>query len=238
MKNIENYRKYFTKEYLMGPNSFRLLDELIERNPGDALFDRVLDLGCGYALTSMFIANETKAKSVFAFDLWIPASENYTRIKQNDLEATIIPIHGDAMDMPFAHDYFDAIISVDSYHYFGCKEGIFAEKILPYIKKNGYVMIAIPGLKEEPQGILKELFCEWANDGDSELFKTISWWENLLIKECGNQCVITVKEANCFDIAWKEWFESGHEFGLRDKEFLEKGLYDILNFLLIYVRKK
>ena len=41
----------------------------------------------------------------------------------------------------------------------------------------------------------------------------------------------------CYDIAWQEWFESGHEYGVRDKEFLDRGLYDILNFLLIYVRK-
>ena len=93
MSNIENYRKYFTKDYLMGPNSFRLLDELIQRKPADAVFDRTLDLGCGYALTSMFIANETDAKSVYAFDLWIPATENYKRIKENGLEDKIIPIY-------------------------------------------------------------------------------------------------------------------------------------------------
>ena len=29
MNHIEKYNKYFTKEYLMGPNSFRLLDESI-----------------------------------------------------------------------------------------------------------------------------------------------------------------------------------------------------------------
>ena len=40
-----------------------------------------------------------------------------------------------------------------------------------------------------------------------------------------------------YDIAWQEWFESGHEYGARDKEFLDKGVYDILNFLLIYVKK-
>ena len=34
MSNIEKYKKYFTKEYPMGPNSFRLLDELIRRSPG------------------------------------------------------------------------------------------------------------------------------------------------------------------------------------------------------------
>ena len=28
-----------------------------------------------------------------------------------------------------------------------------------------------------------------------------------------------------------------HEFGVYDKEFLDKGLYGILNFLLIYVRE-
>ena len=81
--------------------------------------------------------------------------------EENNLEEKIIPIHGDAMDMPFAKDYFDAIVSVDSYHYFACKKGVFAEKILPFVKKNGYVMIAIPGLKEEPKGSLKEIFCEY-----------------------------------------------------------------------------
>ena len=52
--SIEKYKKYFTKEYLMGPNSFRLLDELIRRCPEDVKFDRTLDLGCGFALTSLF----------------------------------------------------------------------------------------------------------------------------------------------------------------------------------------
>ena len=222
----------------MGPNSFRLLDELISRCPEDVNFDRTLDLGCGYALTSLFIANETDAKHVYAFDLWVPATENYTRITANGLADKIIPIHGDAMDMPFAQDYFDSIVSVDSYHYFGCKPGVFAEKILPYVKENGHVMIAIPGLKEQPQGDLKQLFETWAEGDDSQLFKTASWWEALLKDECREQCDISVLEADCYDIAWQEWFQSGHEFGLRDKEFLDKGLYDILNFLLIYIRKR
>ena len=65
MSNIEKYSKFFTKDYLMGPNSFRLLDELIRRKPGDVQFHRTLDLGCGYALTSFFIANETEADDEF-----------------------------------------------------------------------------------------------------------------------------------------------------------------------------
>ncbi len=237
MSNIEKYRKYFTKEYLMGPNSFRLLDELIRRRPESVCFNRTLDLGCGYALTSMFIANETDAEHVYAFDLWIPATENYLRIRENGLEDKIIPIHGDAMDMPFAQAYFDAIVSVDAYHYFGCKEGIFTDKIWPYVKKGGSVLIAVPGLKEQPQGELKQLFETWAEGDDSALFKTAAWWEKLLKDECKDRCSIEVKEAECFDIAWQEWFDTEHEFAIRDREFLQKGLNRILNFVLIYVSK-
>ncbi len=238
MGNIEKYKKYFTKDYLMGPNSFRLLDELIRRGPEDVRYGRTLDLGCGYALTSLFLANETDAKYVYALDLWIPATENYMRIRDNRLEDKIIPIHGDAMDMPFAQNYFDSIISVDSYHYFGCKPGVFAEKILPFVKENGHVMIAVPGLREQPQGDLKQLFETWAEGDDSQLFKTASWWEKLLKDECGDRCEVRILEAECYDTAWQEWFRSGHEFGKRDKAFLDKGLYNILNFLLIYVRKR
>lgn len=252
MDRIGEYRKYFTKDYLMGPNSFRLLNELLEckpentkeadsrekfQNTDNISVSRILDLGCGLALTSMFLADETDAKSVYAFDLWIAASENYERIKKNDYEQKIIPIHGDAMEMPFAHEYFDAIVSVDAYHYFGCKEGVFADKILPFIKKDGYVMIAVPGLKEEPKGELNDLFHEWAEGDDADLFQTKEWWERLLRTECGDTCDVTVKEAECYDIAWREWFDTGHEYGLRDQEYLEKGLYDILNFVLIYVKK-
>ena len=238
MNSIEKYKKYFTKEYLMGPNSFRLLDELIRRSPDDVRYGRTLDLGCGYALTSLFIANETGARLVFAFDLWVPAAENYVRILDNGFEDRIIPIHGDAMDMPFARNYFDSVISIDAYHYFGCKAGVFADKILPFVRENGYVMIVVPGLREQPRGDLEQLLEAWAGKDECQLFKTASWWRSLLMDECGDRCEIRVLEAECRDTAWQEWFRSGHELGMRDREFLEKGLYDILNFLLIYVRKK
>ena len=64
-----------------------------------------------------------------------PCVGNYVRIRDCGLEGKVIPIHGDAMDMPFAHGYFDVIVSVDAYHYFGCKSGVFSEKILPLSKK-------------------------------------------------------------------------------------------------------
>ena len=34
---LEKYRPYWTKDYLMGPNSLRVLQELLEKNPSNTL---------------------------------------------------------------------------------------------------------------------------------------------------------------------------------------------------------
>ena len=44
---------------------------------------------------------------------------------------------------------------------------------------------------------------------------------HLLTEECGDTCEIRVGEADCYDVAWRERFEAGHEFAQRDKEYLD-----------------
>jgi len=56
---------------------------------------------------------------VWATDLWIPASENARRIEAADMGDRVFPIHADARSLPFAAQFFDAIVAVDSYSYFG-----------------------------------------------------------------------------------------------------------------------
>ena len=143
----EKYRSFFTKEYLMGPNSLRLLDEMLEKYPLKE-GSRVMDLGCGMGITSLFLAKEAKV-NVFATDLWISATRNAENFKKWNVEDRIIPIHADANDLPYAHEYFDAIVSIDAFHYFAAKKGVFEEKILPFLKKDGVLVVAMPGLKEE-----------------------------------------------------------------------------------------
>ena len=237
MDTMQKYSRFFTKEYLMGPNAFRLLDELIRRAPFEVSYGRTLDLGCGMALTSAFLANETPAGTVYAFDLWADPADNLERIRTLGLEEKVVPIHGNALDMPFARGFFDTIVSVDSYHYFGCREGVFSQKILPFVRPGGTVMIAVPGLREEPRGDLRTLFEAWAEGDDALCFKTAAWWRSTLEKECGDRCAVSVTEAECCDAAWEDWFSTGHEYGLRDRDFLSRGLARILNFPLIHIKR-
>ncbi|MBQ0140840.1 MAG: methyltransferase domain-containing protein [Kurthia sp.] len=133
--NSNKYKDYFTKDYLMGPNSIRLLEELLIKNPDALTSGTILDLGCGKALTSVYITNETNANTVYATDLWISATENWETRQEWKLEDKMIPIHANALDLPFANDFFDAIVSIDSYHYYGCENEFFAKKNASTFKK-------------------------------------------------------------------------------------------------------
>src|ERR1700722_1942504 len=79
---------------------------------------RVLDLGCGRASTSIFLHREFGAQ-VWATDLWFSAAENIQRIRDAGVESGVFPLHADARALPFAPDFFDAIVCIDSFPYFG-----------------------------------------------------------------------------------------------------------------------
>jgi SAM-dependent methyltransferase len=79
---------------------------------------RVLDLGCGRAASSIFMRREFGVQ-VWATDLWFSVSENIERIRDAGVEDGVFPIHADARSLPFAAEFFDAIVSVDSFCYYG-----------------------------------------------------------------------------------------------------------------------
>jgi hypothetical protein len=60
---------------------------------------RVLDLGCGRALSSIFLRKEFEVE-VWAVDLWFSASENLQRIRDADVEHGVYPIHAEQGHFP------------------------------------------------------------------------------------------------------------------------------------------
>ena len=85
--------------------------------------ERVMDLGCGKAMSSIFLAREFGAR-VEAVDLWIRAEENRDRIAAAGLSDRVTTVHSDARNLGFRARSFDAIISIDAYHYFGTKPAV------------------------------------------------------------------------------------------------------------------
>ncbi|NTU77557.1 MAG: methyltransferase domain-containing protein, partial [Alphaproteobacteria bacterium] len=117
------------KNNIMGPNPAKLLEELLEKFPLEP-GQTIMDLGCGQGVTSIMLAKEYHQR-VFAVDLWISASENWQRfVSQGLTNQQIVPIHLDAHELPFAEGFFDAVVSIDSYHYFGLDKEYLGKHLL------------------------------------------------------------------------------------------------------------
>lgn len=237
IRSSDAYKEFFNAAYMMGPNSIRLLDELLckVRIPPNA---RVLDLGCGTGLTSLFLAKETSAQ-VFATDLWISATDNYHRFLQWDISETVIPVHADANDLPFSDEYFYYIVSVDVLHYFSNQSKFFQRKILPLLKPGGTALFTMPGLKVDFDGNEPPDVKEWASGENNEYpyYHSCQWWRRNL-GENADMASIEIWEMENFDIAWQEWLQSGHPYSVRDRAFFQTGIDQHLNFVGAIVKKK
>src|SRR3974390_26475 len=72
---------------------------------------RGLDLGCGRAMSSIFLRREFGVQ-VWATDLWFSASENLQRIQDAGVEDGVFPIQADARSLPFAAEFFEAVVCI------------------------------------------------------------------------------------------------------------------------------
>lgn len=234
--NIDDYKAYISAETMMGPNSVRILAELLDKYPlRFAPDDIILDLCCGTGVTSLIIAKETGAR-VFGNDIWVSAEENRKRFVKWGVEEQITPICEDANNLHFEKKQFCALISIDSYHYFAGSKGFFQEKILPFMKDGGVVLIGIPGLKDEYTGRAEELLFDWLGD-DFYMFKSLRHWKELI---GNNDRIESVKiwEMDCFDKAWNDWLATNKKFALGDRQHFETIIKPYTCFVGIYVKLK
>ena len=234
--SISDYKKYFSSETMMGPNSVRVLEDVFDKYPLQlAPNDLILDLGCGKGLTSLVIAKETGAR-VYANDLWISAEENGKRFAQWGVGEQITPVFEDANDLHFDEKQFDALVSIDSYHYFAGYEGFFQEKIMPFVKDGGIVLIGIPGLKNEYSDRAEELLSNWLGD-EAYMFKSPKTWKKLIGSNDRIESVITW-EMDCFSKAWDEWLAVDNKFANDDRQYFETIIRPYTCFVGIYVKIK
>ena len=134
-------------ENMMGPNPLWLAESLSE---GMNLTPdmRVLDMGCGKGLSSIFLAREFGVQ-VWATDLWIDATSNFDRIRAAGVEDRVFPIRAEAHSLPYADGFFDAMVTVDAYHYFGTDDLYLESHMARLIKPGGKMGMVVPGLVEE-----------------------------------------------------------------------------------------
>ena len=231
----EKYDEKWVSDNWMGPHPLWLLEEMCENldlKPGM----RVLDMGCGKGLSSVFLAKEYGV-TVFANDLWIGATENFERFVTAGVDDKVFPMHADARSLPYAEGFFDATVCVDSYNYYGTDEMYFPCVYSKLVKTGGQFAISVPGLtKEFDKGYpdtLKELW-------DEQLFSLHSgaWWRHLWEKTG------LVEITACYDIEnvkeiWQPWAKWAREhMDFNDDDFLAADTNNDVAFIIMTANKK
>jgi len=193
----------FLKETMMGPNAMRVSEEMASHLNLNS-DTRILDLGCGCGLSTLLLV-EKYGTTVFAADLWISPTDNFKRFQSLGIDGKAVPISVDATKgLPFAEGYFDVLFSVDAYHYFGDTEKMLPS-LIPFVKKGGYIAIAIPGLKFEfGENVPDEMKPWWNNAEIARTIRSLDWWKDLWNKAHGIE-IVGVSEMACCKQAWDEW---------------------------------
>ena len=238
MKYIKS-AKYDTPELqakIMGPNPVKLEEELLvdHKIPAGAV---VCDLGSGSGLTSVFLAKEY-GFTVYAADLWSDTEENRAFFDKMGIERSrIIPVKADATALPFEKEFFDAVVTTDSYNYFGRDESYLDEKLLPFVKRGGYIYIAIPGMKKDcHQNLPKELLLSWTPE-QLDYMRDVDYWRKTVGKSKDSE-IIEVSEMESNEEVWADWLKQDNEYAIGDRKSMEAGGGKYLNFIKIVLRKK
>ena len=191
------YRPEWMLENLMGPNAVWLaeaLSQVLPLEPGM----RVLDMGCGRAISSIFLAKEFGCQ-VWATDLWIKPNENWGRIRAAGLEDRVFPIHAEAHALPFADEFFDAAVSLDAYHYFGTDD-LYLGYYARFVKPGGALGIVVPGVAREfTAGLPPHLAPYWHPEFWS--FHSPDWWR----RHWERTGPVAVAAADLIPRGWEHW---------------------------------
>jgi len=173
------------------------LTEVVELQPGM----RVLDLGCGRALSSIFLHREFGVQ-VWATDLWFNPSENIQRIRDAGMENNIFPIHAEARSLPFATEFFDAILSIDSFYYYGTDD-MYLNYIARFLKPGGVLGIVGAGVMREVKGSLPEHLRAWWLQDLPWCFHSAPWWK----QHWEWTGILDVTVADTLPDGWRYWLD-------------------------------
>jgi SAM-dependent methyltransferase len=170
------------------------LTEALALEPGQ----RVLDLGCGRACSSVFLRRELGVE-VWAADLWFDPSENLERLHDAGVADGVFPLRVDARALPFAEGFFDAIVSVDSFVYYGTDD-LFLGNLARFVKPGGAIAIAGAGLVHELDGPVPTALRAWWEPSLACLHSA-AWWR----RHWERSGVVEVERADTLEDGWRYW---------------------------------
>ena len=214
----DTFPQSIMRERSMGPNPLKLCEELLGYAdiPEGSV---VLDLGSGAGLTSALMAREC-GFTVYAADLWSDPSDNMRFFEEMGLtNRQAVPLKADATALPFAHGFFDAVVSVDSYNYFGRDPLYLGEQA-----------------RDRHDDLPACLLASWTPE-QLDYMHDMAWWRANL-EQTGDAEILDMREMTCTHEAWADWLECDNEYAAGDRAAVEAGALAYLNTIAVRLRRR
>ena len=161
-----------------GANALWLTEWLAEAVPL-AAGDRVLDLGCGRAASSVFLR----------------------RVRDASVGDGVYPMRLDARELPFGDGFFDAVVAIDSFVYFGTDD-LYLPEVARLVRPGGWLGIAGAGFLAEIDGPVPEHLRDWWEPALWCLHSP-GWWR----RHWDRTGLVRVETADAMDGGWERWLE-------------------------------
>jgi SAM-dependent methyltransferase len=113
----------------------------------------------------------------------------------------VFPLHADARSLPFASNFFDAIVCIDSFSYYGTDD-LYLNYLAQFVKPDGPIGIAGAGLVREIEGPLPEHLREfWTQDFWA--VHSAAWWQ----RHWERTGIMDVELADTMPDGWQLWLD-------------------------------
>lgn len=169
------YDPKWVRDNALGENALAQVESLARRLPLRA-GERVLDLGCGKATSSIFLAREFGIE-VWAADGMTSPTENRKRAIEMDCAASVFPLRVDAHSLPFAKEFFDAAVAIDSFLYFGTDDR-YLSYLAQFIKRDGFIGVVdiaftreLRSIEDAPEYLRPQYAKHWS------YVHSVEWWK-------------------------------------------------------------
>ncbi|MCL2518698.1 MAG: hypothetical protein FWF15_09065, partial [Oscillospiraceae bacterium] len=143
-----------------------------------------------------------------------------------------------ARKLPFAKEFFDAILCVDSYIYYGVDES-YLENITQFLKPGGKIGMVVPGYMKDVSDGMPDYLVKFLGD-ELWTWQNLSWWKNLW--EQNDSISINVADTLQDGCAlWLRWEEALNSVGKNrhpdEIEIFKQDKGDYMGFIRLVATK-
>ena len=117
------------------------------------------------------------------------------------VEGGVFPVHADARSLPFAPGFFDAIVAIDSFYYYGTDD-LYLNYLAQFVRPGGPIGIAGAGLVQEIEEAVPEHLRAWWTQ-DLWALHSAAWWR----RHWGRTGIVEVELADTMPDGWQRWLD-------------------------------